>query len=82
MPNIDVSLTTERGGHRVVIDLDGNRLETPPLEHLMFYAGLGVVVATNIIEPPVAIAIGVGHVLLELTRRPGLQALGEALEDV
>jgi hypothetical protein len=34
-----------------------------------------------VVEPPVAVALTVGHLLLDLTRRPGLDALGEALEE-
>jgi hypothetical protein len=78
-PNL--SMTSEHGGHRVIVDLDGRRYETPPVEHVFFYVGVGVLVATNLVEPPIAIALVVGHALLELTRRPGLQALGSALEE-
>ena len=38
--------------------------------------------AATLVELPVALALGAGHVVLEFTRRPGLVALGEALEEV
>jgi hypothetical protein len=78
---INAEVVTERGGHRVLLTIDATEVETPPLEHLAFYAGLGVMVGVGLIEPPIALALGVGHLLLDLTRRPGLQALGEALEE-
>jgi hypothetical protein len=81
MAGLSVSMITEHGGHRVLIGTDGVRLETPPVEHLVFYTGLGVLVAVNVVELPVALALAVGHVLIDLTARPGLRSLGEALEE-
>jgi hypothetical protein len=80
-PGFSATVITEHGGHRVVFGIDETRLETPPVEHLVFYAGLGVLVAVNVVELPVAIALTVGHVLLDVTNRPGLQALGSALDE-
>jgi hypothetical protein len=79
--SINAALETEHGGHRVLISVDGTTLETPPVEHLVFYAALGALVAVGLVELPVAVALGVGHALIDVTRRPGLQALGEALEE-
>jgi hypothetical protein len=81
MPGFSVSMITEHGGHRVVVGVDDARLETPPVEHLLYYAGLGLLVAIEIVELPVAIALTVGHALLDITKRPGLQALGNALDE-
>jgi hypothetical protein len=64
-----------------MVSTDGVHLETPPIEHLAFYIGLGALVAVNLVEPPVAVALTVGHLLIDLTRRPGLNALGEALDE-
>jgi hypothetical protein len=82
MTSLGASIVTEKGGHRVVLSVDETTLETPPLEHLIFYAGLGVLVAVNIVELPVALAVGAGHVLIELTKRPGLDEFAEVLEAV
>ncbi len=79
--SIDAKLATGHGGHRVLITVDRTEVETPPLEHLAFYVGLGALVGAGLVELPVAVALGVGHVLIDLTRRPGLQSLGEALEE-
>ena len=81
MPELNVSLVTEHGGHRVLLTVDDLELETPPLEHLGFYVGLGVMVSIGLVELPIAAALAVGHILLEVTRRPGLDALAEALEE-
>jgi hypothetical protein len=82
-PTMDMSaeIVTDHGGHRVLVSLDGRQVTTPPVEHLAFYAGLGALVATGLLEPQVAVAIGVGHALLDLTHRPGLRAVGEAFEE-
>jgi hypothetical protein len=82
MTELSVSMMTEHGGHRVVVVVDEIQLETPPLEHLAFYAGLGGLVAIGLIELPMALALTVGHILIGVTNRPGLEALGEALTEV
>jgi hypothetical protein len=78
---VGAAMATEKGGHRVVITADDLRIETPPIEHLVFYAGLGVLAAIEIIEWPVALLLTAGHLLADLTNRPGLQGLGEVLEE-
>lgn len=79
--DVNARMVTEHGGHRVLITLAGRDVELPPIEHLVFYVGVGTLVAVDVMEWPVAVALGVGHVLLDVTRRPGLRALGEALEE-
>ena len=78
---VDATITGDRGGHRVIVSVNGREIETPPVEHLLFYAGLVGLVALGLVEVPIAIALGVGHVLIDITRRPGLNALGEALSE-
>jgi hypothetical protein len=78
---MSVSLITEHGGHRVLIGSDGVHVETPPLEHIAFYVGLAGLVVVNVVEPQVAGALTVGHLLIDFTRRPGPRSLGEALEE-
>jgi hypothetical protein len=77
----NVSIVTADGGHRILITTDGTRVETPPIEHLTYYAALGVLAATEIIEWPVVLALTAGHLLVGLTRRPALQQLGDALDE-
>jgi hypothetical protein len=70
----------EPGGHPIVITADGRRLQTPPVEHLVFYLTLGIFAAAEVIEWPVALALSAGHILTGLTSRPGLSELGQGLE--
>jgi hypothetical protein len=74
------SIRSTSGGHRILITADGAQLETPPVEHLAFYAGLGALAAAEIIEWPVALVLTVGHVLMGLNQRPALRELGEAID--
>jgi hypothetical protein len=76
------SIVTEKGGHRIRLTADGTRLETPPVEHLAFYTGVGLLAAAEIIEWPVALVITTGHLLAGLTKRPALASLGEAMDEV
>jgi hypothetical protein len=82
MADISFAMVTEHGGHRVLFVADDVHFETPPVEHLAFYAGLGGLVALGLIELPMALALTVGHLLIGITNRPGLEALGEALTEV
>jgi len=81
LPRIDLSMITEKGGHRLLISVNDAELETAPLEHLVYYAGIAVLVELHIMELPVAVALVVGHLLIGLTHRPGLEALGEVIEE-
>jgi hypothetical protein len=75
------SIVTAKGGHRIRMTAEGTRLETPPVEHLAFYAGVGAMAAAEIIEWPVALVITTGHILMGLTKRPALKELGEAFDE-
>ena len=77
---VTVEGTRLGGGHRLLISADGQRLETPPVEHLTFYLTLGIFAAAEIIEWPVALALTAGHLLTGLTRRPALREIGQGLE--
>ena len=76
------SILSVRGGHRILITADGIRVETPPVEHLAFYVGVGALAAAEIIEWPVALVLTAGHILIGLTNRPALKEFGEALNEV
>jgi hypothetical protein len=76
------SIVTAKGGHRIRLTADGTHLETPPVEHLVFYTGVGLLAAAEIIEWPVALVMTAGHILTGLTNRPALQELGEAIDEV
>jgi hypothetical protein len=75
-------LAVEGGGHPILITADGFRVQTPPVEHLAFYAGVGALAAAEIIEWPVALVLTAGHILIGLTNRPALKEIGEAFSEV
>jgi len=81
MVDLNVEWVTERAGHRVVLSVDRTKIETPPLEHMVFYLGMGALAAVEIIEWPLAILLMTGHLLMDATNRPALRQLGEALEE-
>ncbi|MEV5710339.1 hypothetical protein [Actinoallomurus sp. NPDC052274] len=53
----------------------------PPPEKLIYYAGLGLLAAFEVVEWPVALVIGAGHWLADQQHRRVLHALGEAMEE-
>jgi len=57
-------------------------LELPPADKLAFYAGLAGAAAFGVIEWPIAIIAGVGHLLSDDRHNRMLRALGEALDAV
>jgi len=78
---LKLSVLSSYGGHRILITGGRARLETPPVEHLAFYAGLGALAAAEVIEWPVATTLAAGHILIGLTHRPALKEFGEAIEE-
>lgn len=65
--------------HEVTLPLAGTVMVPPP-ERLVFYAVLGVLGALEIIDWPVAVVVGVGHLLSEQHRFHALQEAGQAAE--
>jgi len=53
----------------------------PPVDHLAWYAGVGILTAVELIEWPVALALTVGKALADSRSHRTLRVLGEALED-
>jgi len=80
MVDVNVAMVAERGGHRVLFTADRIRIETPPVEHLVFYAGFGALAVIEVVEWPLALLLMTGHLLMDATNRPALHELGEALE--
>jgi hypothetical protein len=52
----------------------------PPPQHLAFYGGLAALAAVEIIEWPVAVALGIGKALADQHSNHALEDFGEALE--
>ena len=81
MVALKVGMVTEKGGHRLLLSADAAHVETPPVEHLLFYLGLGTMASLEVIEWPLALLLMAGHFLVDATNRPGMQQLGEAFTD-
>lgn len=60
----------------------GIQLTLPPADKLAFYAGLAGAAALGVIEWPIALINGIGHLLSDDRRNRTLRALGEALDAV
>jgi hypothetical protein len=85
-----VTLTLRLGHGAVLRAIQGNTVDVPlpvlgtvrlpPLDSLVWFGGLATLVAVEVIEWPVAAAIGVGHLLVQQQHFRVLHDFGEALE--
>lgn len=57
------------------------RIDVPRPEQLAYYGALAALAAFEIIDWPIALAIGAGHVLVSNHHNRVLRELGEALEE-
>lgn len=57
------------------------RVKVPHPEQLAFYGALGVLAAVEIIDWPVALLVGMGHLLVQDEHNRIVQEIGEALEE-
>lgn len=85
--------STQPSGHRhavgAVRDARGfamtlpivGRVKVPRPEQLAYYGALGVLAAVEIIDWPVALLLGTGHVLMQNEHNRVVQEVGEALEE-
>jgi len=48
---------------------------------MAYYAGVGALVALELLEWPAAVALGIGHALTSQRHNRALSEFGEALED-
>lgn len=56
-------------------------VQIPPPEQLAYYGGLAVLTAFELIEWPVAVMIGIGHLMAQNQRSRILEELGKAIEE-
>ena len=70
----------ERNTVTVVLPALGT-LRLPPRETLAWFAGLATLTAVGLMEWPVAVAIGAGHLLAQQSHVRLLHDFGEALEE-
>ena len=57
------------------------QVSLPPVDHLVWYAGVGVLTAIELLEWPVALVLTVGKLLADNRSHRTLRSLGEALEE-
>lgn len=73
----------DRRSQRIALTLPLlGRLSLPPPEQMAYYAGIGALVALEVLDWPAALVLGVGHALITQQRNPTLHEFAEALEDV
>ncbi|KDE10379.1 hypothetical protein [Rhodococcus aetherivorans] len=71
-----------REAEHLVLDLPiMGRISIPPPEQLAYLGGIGTLVALELLEWPVAVALTAGHLLAEAHHHRLLQGIGEALEE-
>lgn len=58
------------------------QVKLPHPQDLAFYAGVGALVAVELLEWPAAVALGVGHALTSRSHNRVLEEFGAALEEV
>jgi hypothetical protein len=71
------------GKHALTITLPGDLgvVRLPEPERLAFYGGISALAAFGILDWPVAVVLGIGHLLAEDHQHKVLSAFGEALAD-
>ena len=66
-------------GNQVHVPVMG-RVTVPPLRRLAYFAGLGLLATFGVIDWPVALVIGAGHLLADQHWSSVIQGIGEAAE--
>lgn len=56
-------------------------VKLPPVDHLVWYGGVAVLTAVELIEWPVSLVLVVGRIMADNRSHRTLRALGEALEE-
>ncbi|HUC25425.1 MAG TPA: hypothetical protein VMA73_22185 [Streptosporangiaceae bacterium] len=78
---VERALTSTLDKHTVSVTLPDNlgTLRLPEPKRIGYYAGLAALAAFGILDWPVAIALGIGHVLAEQHRNEFVEDFGQAL---
>ena len=69
----------EQVGNQVEIPAIG-RVTVPPPGRLAYFAGLGLLAVFGVIDWPIALVVGVGHLLADQHWSSVVQGIGEAAE--
>lgn len=70
---------TEKNSTRVTVPMIGT-ITLPPPEQLAFFGGIAALVALEVIEWPVGLALTAGHVLATNSHNKVIQDFGRGLE--
>jgi hypothetical protein len=70
----------KRFGRAVRLPVLG-RVMLPPPERLVYYAGLGLLAVFEVVEWPIALVVGTGHMLADQQHWRLVRGFGEALEE-
>ena len=71
-----------RAGHTFAVNLPiVGKVSVPPPEQLAYFGGLIALTAFELIDWPVALVIGTGHLLASNHHNQILEEIGEALEE-
>lgn len=81
MPDNAQTVATDQIGRQVELPVIG-AVRVPPPQRLVYFAGLGALAAFGVIDWPVALVIGIGHLLADQHWSGVVQGLGEAIEEV
>ncbi|WP_135451411.1 hypothetical protein [Mycobacterium sp. DL99] len=77
------AVRTVRDAHGFTMTLPVvGRVKVPHPEQLAYYGALGILAAVEIIDWPVAVLLGAGHMLMHNEHNRIAEQLGEALEEV
>jgi len=76
-----MDLTVQKHSICVTLPDDLGTVRLPEPERLAYYGGLVALAAFGILDWPVAIVLGIGHVLAEQHRHRFLEDFGEALAE-
>ncbi|WP_410810600.1 hypothetical protein [Micromonospora sp. 067-2] len=82
------TLTRHLNGSRETVRMYSKRVEVPmlgevavpPPDKLVYYAGIGVLAALQVIEWPMALVIAAGHVLADQHLSGLVRGFGDALQ--
>lgn len=81
LPGRKAAASVRRAEHIAVTLPVVGSVQLPRPDQVAYYAGIGALVALEVIEWPIALVLGVGHVLMTQQHNRTIHEFGEALED-
>jgi hypothetical protein len=82
IPGRAAARRVQRAEH-LVVDLPVlGQVQLPRPEQLAYYAGIGLLLALEVLDWPAAVAIAAGHALATQHHNRAIEELGDALEEI